>query len=76
MIRSFAIITALLVRPLPGSDAEYFKHEVLPVLDETCVDCHEAGNSKGDVPFMYAETAEAVAKMRSVYHKYLKSRMK
>ncbi len=67
MIRSFAIITALLVRPLPGSDAEYFKHEVLPVLDETCVDCHEAGNSKGDVPFMYAETAEAVAKMRSVW---------
>ena len=42
-----------LLHPVRAEDAgKTFSKTVLPVLEAYCMDCHEPGDSKGDVPFL------------------------
>ncbi|MEM9481699.1 MAG: DUF1592 domain-containing protein [Verrucomicrobiota bacterium] len=44
-----------------------YQNDIYPILDRLCYDCHEPGNSDGDIPFMEAETVEGIQNMRTVW---------
>lgn len=48
-----------------GDDAKFFQHRILPILDQTCFECHEPGLSKGDVEFLSDEEVAAIQYNRS-----------
>ncbi|MEM7383846.1 MAG: DUF1588 domain-containing protein [Verrucomicrobiota bacterium] len=69
--RRAGLFLFLALLPTGGSgrepDAAFFEDRVLPLMEATCIDCHDVDDSRGDVPFMEARTLEDVASMREVW---------
>jgi len=63
----FISVLLPLAASMSATEEAIFQRDIRPVLDRLCFECHEPGLSKGDVPFLEAETAAEIGSMRSVW---------